>query len=71
MLKLILVIVVLLSCSVLSAQARKTTTKTDSLKTELFIANFRLERVRYYIKICKRHPKQTKFLVSWIDRAIR
>ncbi len=49
--------------------------KSDSLvkvyKTKLFIANYKIERVKYYLKICQRHPSQTKFLVSWINRAIQ
>ena len=43
----------------------------DSLKTRLSLANFKLERVKYYLKICQRRPSQTKFLVSWINRAIK
>jgi hypothetical protein len=43
----------------------------DSLKTDLFVARYKIERVRYYLKICKRNPSQTKFLVSWINRAIQ
>jgi hypothetical protein len=43
----------------------------DSLKTQLFVARYKIERVRYYLKICKRNPSQTKFLVSWINRAIQ
>ena len=50
---------------------------TDSLKTvitdlnrKLFLANFKLERVKYYLKICQRNPSQVKFLVSWITRAL-
>lgn len=43
----------------------------DSLLTRLLIEKYKLERVKYYLKICKRHPTQTKFLVSWIDRAVQ
>jgi predicted adenine nucleotide alpha hydrolase (AANH) superfamily ATPase len=53
------------------------TAKTDSLQkiihqlnTKLFLSNYKVERVRYYLKICQRNPSQTKFLVSWISRAI-
>lgn len=42
----------------------------DSLKTKLTVVGFKIERVRYYLKICQRKPSQTKFLVSWINRAI-
>jgi len=40
------------------------------LKSKLFVAKYDIERVRYYLKICQRNPKQVKFLVSWINRAI-
>jgi Predicted Peptidoglycan domain len=43
----------------------------DSMKAQLFMAQYKLERVKYYLKICQRNPKQTKFLVSWINRAIK
>lgn len=43
----------------------------DSLRTKLFIANYKIERVRYYNKICIHNPKQTKFLTGWILRAVQ
>jgi len=49
---------------------------TDSLKIinglrdDLFIAKYRVERTRYYLKIVQRNPSQLKFLVSWINRAV-
>lgn len=43
----------------------------DSLLTQLFVAKYRVERVRYYIKICQHNPKQTKFLLSWVHRAVQ
>jgi hypothetical protein len=42
----------------------------NDLRTKLFISNYKIERVRYYMKICQHRPSQTKFLVSWIHRAI-
>jgi hypothetical protein len=44
--------------------------ETDSLKTKLFIANYKMERVKYYLKICLRNPKQDRFLKGWINRAV-
>ncbi len=41
------------------------------LNTELFINRFKVERVKYYLNICKRRPTQRKFLMSWIDRSIQ
>lgn len=43
----------------------------DSLKTELFLAQFTVTRVRYYLDICLRNPTQDKFLKGWIKRAIQ
>jgi hypothetical protein len=43
----------------------------DSLRTKLFLAKYKIERVKYYLRICNRNPSQTKFLRSWIDRAIQ
>ena len=42
-----------------------------TLNTQLFISKFQIERVRYYLKIVQRRPSQVKFLVSWINRAIK
>lgn len=44
--------------------------EVDSLKTKLFIANFKISRVRYYLRICLRNPKQDRFLKGWINRAV-
>jgi hypothetical protein len=43
----------------------------DSLTSKLFVSNYKLERVRYYLKICLRNPSQDKFLKGWIKRAIQ
>jgi hypothetical protein len=43
----------------------------DSLNTQNFIANYKVERVKYYLKICLRNPTQDKFLKGWINRAVQ
>ena len=43
----------------------------SKLRGDLFLSNYKIERVRYYLKICIRRPGQTKFLVSWVNRAIK
>lgn len=43
----------------------------DSLKTELFMAQFTVTRVKYYLDICLKNPSQDKFLKGWIKRAIQ
>lgn len=42
----------------------------DSLKTKLFVSDYKVERVRHYLNITLRNPSQTKFLKGWIKRAI-
>jgi hypothetical protein len=42
----------------------------DSLNKKLFVANLKLERVRYYLAIAQKNPSQTKFLKGWINRAL-
>lgn len=41
--------------------------KNDSL----FIERYRLERVKYYNKIAQNNSSQRKFLVGWINRAVK
>jgi hypothetical protein len=43
----------------------------DSIATELFVANYKIERVKYYLNICLRNPSQDKFLKGWIKRAVK
>lgn len=45
--------------------------ENDSLRTALFQAQFKVNKVRYYLKICLRNPSQDKFLKGWIKRAIQ
>lgn len=43
----------------------------DSLTTKLFLANYKVEKVKYYLHIAIKNPSQTKFLKSWISRAVQ
>lgn len=43
----------------------------DSLTTQLFLAKYRIERVKYYLNICLKNPSQDKFLKGWIRRAVQ
>lgn len=45
--------------------------ENDSLRTVLFQAQFKVNKVRYYLKICLRNPTQDKYLKGWIKRAIQ
>lgn len=40
-------------------------------KDELFLANFTIEKVETYAKICNRKPSQKVFLLGWINRTIK
>jgi hypothetical protein len=43
-------------------------TNTDSLKTKLFVSNYKLERIKFYVRICMRSPSQKTFLLGWVRR---
>lgn len=46
---------------------------TDSIKVlreQLFINRYKVERVKYYLNICNRNPKQSKYLKGWVRRAV-
>jgi transposase-like protein len=42
----------------------------DSLSRKLFLAEYKIQRVKYYLNIAMKNPSQTKFLKGWIKRAI-
>jgi len=42
----------------------------DTLKTNLFISEYKVEKVKYYLSIVLRNPSQEKFLKGWIRRAV-
>ena len=41
-----------------------------NLKAELFVANYKLGRIKEYSDIVKRNPSQVKFLRGWINRVL-
>jgi hypothetical protein len=43
----------------------------DSLKTKLFLAEYKVEKVKFYTKIVDRKPSQLKFYKGWIKRAVK
>lgn len=50
------------------AQLKKT---NDSLYSKLFLANYKVEKVKYYLAIIARNPSQRKFLLGWMRRAVQ
>ncbi len=42
-----------------------------ALQDSLFVARYKIERVKYYLNIADRSPSQRKFLRGWIRRAVR
>lgn len=45
--------------------------RIDSLKTQLFLAKYKIEKVKYYLAIVARKPSQSKYLRGWMIRAIK
>lgn len=46
----------------------------DSLraaKSALFLSNYKVEKVKYYIKICQTKPTNNKFFKGWVIRAVK
>jgi hypothetical protein len=58
------------SFEIYKAQCDSLKKTIDSLSKKMFVSNYKLERVRYYLNITLRKPSQTKFLKGWIKRAI-
>lgn len=44
--------------------------RNDSLHSRLLVADYKLERVGYYLRIVNRNPSQVKFLRGWLNRAL-
>jgi len=55
---------------VLKNTTRKLIKTNDSLRSKLFLANYKVEKVKYYLAICTRNPSQKKFLFGWMRRAV-
>jgi hypothetical protein len=78
--KYLLIILVFISCnnsgpgrtntSPALSSCDSLTRTVDSLKKQLFVANFKVERVRYYLKVVDKNPSQSKFLRGWVKRAV-
>ena len=45
-------------------------TTTDSLRAELFVANYKLGRIKEYCNIVKNNSSQLQFLRGWINRVL-
>lgn len=45
--------------------------KIDSLTWVIKAKDYRLNRVRFYVKLVDKKPSQAKFLRGWIKRAIQ
>lgn len=44
--------------------------RNDSLKTKLFLTQYKIEKVKYYLAIVDRKPSQIKYLKGWVRRAV-
>ena len=41
-----------------------------NLKADLFLAKYKIEKVKYYLAICQKNKSQEIFLKGWIKRAV-
>lgn len=44
--------------------------KYDSVNGLRFVDGYKVNRIRYYLRIIDRNPSQRKFLLSWVRRAV-
>lgn len=42
----------------------------DSVQSKLFLASYKVEKVRFYLALCQRDETQNKFLKGWVTRAV-
>ena len=45
--------------------------ENKALRDSLFIERFKITKIKYYIKICNKNPKNNVFFKGWIIRAIK
>ncbi len=70
--KLLLILLLLLPAPLVYAGPCDSLQKRcDSLQWVIRDKDFRLNRVKFYLNICIKHPNQDKFLKGWIKRAIQ
>lgn len=58
----------------LMAQIIRQQKTIDSLKTKLFVAKYKIERIRYYYQIAQKNQNKSsyfKFLLSWLQRTLK
>lgn len=44
--------------------------KCDSISSALFIAKYKIERVKHFLRIVDNKPSQIKYLKGWVRRAV-
>lgn len=54
-----------------SNQVNSLTKTIDSLRVQLFVAKYKIERIQYYLKIVNKNPAQMKYLKGWINETLR
>ena len=63
------------TCAIVATQLKDSSAffkaQNDSLRSKLFVANFKLSKVKFYVGLVNKKPDQIKFLKGWINRAIQ
>lgn len=49
----------------------KTLALLNSIDEEIFVAKYALAKMTRYAEICRRDPRQSKFLLGWLNRTLK
>lgn len=60
-----------LTDSIVLLQSRVKELEADTIMSaECFVAQYKLERIKYYMNIANKNPSQRQFLRGWINRVL-
>lgn len=45
--------------------------QNDSLKRKIEVLNYKIGRVKHFVSIVDKNPKNAKFLKGWVSRAVK
>lgn len=45
--------------------------QNDTLHHKLYMETKQIEKIIFYMNLCKKNPKNNKFLIGWISRTLK